>query len=340
MDICFLLFQHGYMYICFAIRDGQGNQQAHEFVSSFCWPKKWQTSGMTGRNVFEKRTSTSGDLKCSASELLSVYPVVRLMVLVNCPDYNNHQISSVVRSFLAGCHVLDLLTKTVSGQVTPAELEFAIKTHCQLRLLAHGPTKYQPKMHYVRHLSQQLASHPRLLSCFVHERKHKSLKKFANDSHNHNRTTAFEKGLLQEVVLLQATQLGGEESQISFGLKSPKKASNDLIRQIQMFFQLNVAKPLEVQCSLEAFLRPSELCAQNDVVIVKDQHGYEQVGQVWFHFQVYEDVFTVWSCWPPKPHSKNVFVVTDSPDILKTSRIQRCLVYRFQNDMKEALVVP
>ena len=56
MDICFLLFQHGYMYICFAIRDGQGNQQAHEFVSSFCWPKKWQTFGMTGRNVFEKRT--------------------------------------------------------------------------------------------------------------------------------------------------------------------------------------------------------------------------------------------------------------------------------------------
>lgn len=325
---------------CFTILDGQGNQQAHEFVSSFCWPKKWQTSGMTGRNVFEKRTSSSGDLKCSASELLSIYAVIRLMVCVCCPEHNNRECSLAVRSFLAGCHVLDLLTKTVSGRVTPPELEFAIKTHCQLRLLAHGPAKYQPKMHYVRHIPQHLSSHPRLFSCFAHERKHKTLKKFANDSHNHNRTTAFEKGLLQEVVLLHATQLGGDESVISFGLKSPKAASNDLIRQIQMFFHLDVAKPLEVQCSLEAFLRPSELCAQNDVVIVKDENGYDSVGQVWFHFQVHENVFTVWSCWPPKLHSKNVFVVTDSPDILKTSTIQRCLVYRFENNMKEALVVP
>ena len=293
---------------------------------------------MTGRKVFEKRTSSSGELKCSASELLSVYPVVRLMVLVNCPDFDNHEISTVVRSFLAGCRVLDLLTKTVSDGVTPAELESAIKTHCQLRLLAHGPTKYQPKMHYVRHIPQHMSSHPRLLSCFVHERKHKTLKKFANDSHNHNRTTAFERGLLQEVVLLQATQLGSDESLICFGLKSPKEASLELSEQIRRFFRWDVAKP--VQCSLEAFLRPSELCAQNDVVIVKTQDGYEHVGQVWFHFQVYEDVFTVWSCWPPKPHSKNVFVVTNCPDILKTSRIQRCLVYRFQNDMKEVLVVP
>ena len=163
------------MDICFSIRGCQGNQQAHEFVSSFTWPKKWQTSGMTGRKVFEKRTSSSGDLKCSASELLSVYPVVRLMVLVNCPDFDNHEISIVVRSFLAGCQVLDLLTKTISNRVTPAELESAIKTHCELRLLAHGPTKYQPKMHYVRHIPQYVSSHPRLLSCFVHERKHRTL---------------------------------------------------------------------------------------------------------------------------------------------------------------------
>ena len=211
-----------------------------------------------------------------------------------------------VRSFLAGCKVLDLLTKTVSGRVTPTDLESAIKTHGQLRLQAHGPTRCQPKLHYVRHIPQHLNSHPRLFSCFVHERKHRTLKKFANDSHNHNRTTAFEKGLLQEVVLLQATQLGGVESLISFGLKSPKEASNALVRQIQMFFKLDVAKPLDVQCSLEAFLRPSELCAQNDVVIFQNQDGYEHVGQVWFHFQVYEDVFTVLSCWPPNPHSKNV----------------------------------
>jgi len=140
------------------------------------------------------------------------------------------------------------------------------------------------------------------------------------------------------VVLLQATQLGGDESQISFGLKSPKEASNALVRQIQMFFKLDVAEPFDVHCSLEAFL--AELCAQHDVVIVKNQDGYEHVGQVWFHFEVYKDVFTVLSCWPPKPHSKNVFVVTDSPAIVKLKTIERCLVYRFQNDMKEALVVP
>ena len=107
-DTLVVFFSKG-MGICSVFLDSLGNQQAHAFVSSFTWPKKWQTSGMTGRKVFEKRTANSGDLKCSASELLSVYGTIRLMVLIHCPDYDTHdEIAMAVRSFIAGCKVLDI----------------------------------------------------------------------------------------------------------------------------------------------------------------------------------------------------------------------------------------
>ena len=74
---------------------------------------------MTGYRVFEKRTANSGELKASASELLSVYGAVRLAVVSKFPDLSllPGQPSLAVRSFLAACQVLDLLRKSMSEEI-------------------------------------------------------------------------------------------------------------------------------------------------------------------------------------------------------------------------------
>ena len=37
-----------------------------------------------------------------------------------------------------------------------------------------------PKAHYALHMGEQLKAHGLLLTCFVHERRHKECKRFAN----------------------------------------------------------------------------------------------------------------------------------------------------------------
>ena len=310
----------------------------NDFIRSFTWPKRWHSAGTTGKNAFAKRSSKSEDLKCSASEGLSVYPVIRLCLLQYIPNYEAlPDFRLPVKSFMALCAVLDLLKKTVTMQVTADELEHAIDTHLQLRLAAYGPERFQPKCHYSGHLASHMRDHPRLLSCFCHERKHKQLKKFASDTHNANKSNSFEKGLLTEVALMQITQLKEEQSKLSFSLDKPKLPSDALKAHIKDFFGLGPNDDLDLEVSFDTFLGPAELCSANDVVLANCGKS-QKVGEVWFHFKTQRDLYTVWSPWASVPGSPNKFSISDRPEIIHTRSIQRCLVFRTEG--VQALVVP
>ena len=344
IHICFIFLLFMFWGVCISLNNElyksarvRGNKMVHEFISSFTWPKRWSSAGTTGKNVFSKRSSKSEDLKCSASEGLSVYPVLRLCILRHIPNFEALADYRVpVKSFFALCAVLDILKKTFAGPVDPTELGEAVKTHLQLRLAAYGPERFQPKCHYALHLDQHLREHPRLLSCFCHERKHKQLKRFANDTHNANKSLSFERGLLQEVALLQITQLKEDQLKLTCSLKEPKPASDVFTQQIKMLLGMGPCDQLDLTVSYDAFLGPSELCSANDVVLAID--GSQKVGEVWFHFHAQGNLYTVWAPWTPVKNSPNMFTICDSPEILRTTFIKRCLVFRKDGD--QALVVP
>ena len=69
------------------------------------------------------------------------------------------------------------------------------------------------KFHYVLHLPWQYQRHGILFPCFVHERKHRELKRFASDIRN--TAIDFEKSLLQEITVHHAITL--EDSVFSLG---------------------------------------------------------------------------------------------------------------------------
>ncbi|CAL1150708.1 unnamed protein product [Cladocopium goreaui] len=287
----------------------EGNDELHQFVTACVWPKKIQAASMTGYRLFEKRTANSGELKASASELLSVYGVVRLAVVSKFPDLSllPPQPSFAVRSFLAACQVLDLLRRSMSEEISSYELKSAVQTHQQLRLAAHGGENYQPKMHYGGHLFQHVENHPKLLSCFCHERKHKQVKRFANAQTNHSQGTSYEKSLLEEVVLLQSTALKEDQTKQSFALVSPKSASLALTEHVKLFLGLKASEPLDVSASHDVVLKPTELCSVNDAVLVKTTCGQESVGMVWFHIEARGTLYTIWAPWLPVQGSPNTF---------------------------------
>ena len=291
---------------------------------------------MTGQHAFDKRSAGSGELKCSASEGLSLYPVIRYMLMQRVPDYKTHAVGPAIESFFALCRALDLLQLAICDGTSPDELEAAIKAHLQWRLAVYGPGEFPPKCHYALHLGECWRRHGRLLSCFVHERKHKQIKKFANDSHNANASTSFERGLLLEVVLLQRTQLQKDRPPgMSLVLSSPKPASDAIAAHIRRFLQLPPIVALDVQASLDAWLTPYALCCAHDMVATKDQ----EVGQVWFHVEANGALYT---CWSPcqRGSTPDTVLLCDNPGFIPTSQIERCLVYRVLEDGATVLLVP
>ena len=134
--------------------------------------------------------------KCSASEALTLYPILALYfaeVVTACEPQR--------RSFLALCDVLDLLVCTKEGwhMVPPDMLDDAIVKHFRLMKSTYDVMFWTLKFHAAAmHIARQYRKHGLLVSLFTHERRHKLLKRFIRDRPN---TTSFERGVMEEVTL-------------------------------------------------------------------------------------------------------------------------------------------
>ena len=64
------------------------------------------------------------------------------------------------------------------------EVKQLASRHLALFVAAHGASATLPKHHLQQHLWKGLQQHEILLNCFVHERRHKLIKKWANSLEN------------------------------------------------------------------------------------------------------------------------------------------------------------
>lgn len=130
--------------------------------------------GVSGKGLFAKKID--GDFKSSASEAFSLYPVLREFVA----QITDHRLKMACNSFKGIALVLDNLRLASAGKITGDDLHASILTHLQAFKAAYGEDRMVPKAHYAMHLAEQLKAHGILLTCFVHERRHKEIKRFAN----------------------------------------------------------------------------------------------------------------------------------------------------------------
>ena len=137
------------------------------------------------------------------------------------------------QSYYSLAAALDLLRRTVHGAVPPQTLHHAVVRHLDFFKLSHGEDKLLPKHHMSLHLSSQLARKGRLLTCWVHERKHKEVKRFANSLCNTSHM--WESSVLESMIqahmnmLSNPAELPSQEVQ----LDDPKPANQQLTTLIQ-----------------------------------------------------------------------------------------------------------
>ena len=112
-------------------------------------------------------------------------------ILANCMGALNANAGTAaeVRPHVHCClqltSVVELIRRSSRGTVLPAQLAAAIGLYLHACRQLYGDEVMIIKFHYTLHLSMYLQKYGMLVSCFVHERKHKLPKRFANEVNKH-----------------------------------------------------------------------------------------------------------------------------------------------------------
>ena len=302
----------------------------HNFVSTFHWPDK-----KNARHVFEKRSKkTQHPLACSASEGLSVYGVLRLYLICHIYDRSPEELQAACRSYYSLCNVLDLLARISHAKpVTPAELQQAVITHLRNVRSAYGLELWIPKNHLALHLPWQMHHHGTLYSCFVHERKHKELKRYGNQLSN--TACNYEKHILEQVLFTQVQDLQDEDKypQDRCVLDNPTHAAQSICDVLAETFGVEAEGVLT---SRIANVRSMRVGRGEMIVAECETHGV-LVGRVEFHCYFQRDFWTCVQTYAPL--GSNYFSL-DNPHtiVLPTSYIGNVCTYTTIGD--RILVVP
>lgn len=192
----------------------------------------------------------------------------------------------------------------------------------------------QPKAHYTLHLPLILERDGRLCSCWSHERKHRELKKYGNQSTNSNKNLSWEKGILQDVVLSQHMSIKEWSPKYGVILKTPKPAQQEVRNWVLQCVGLQAA-PCEVLVSQTATVN-HEMMGRGDAVVTS-----VGIWEVWFHVQVNSALqgmtfHSIVSKWIGQ--GGNRYQMTDDPVLVPTLQLLKAIPFQSNNGI--ATVVP
>lgn len=273
-----------------------------------------------------------GNLKCSASDILNLFPVLALYATEILRPLGRFK--AQVDSFLALCDVLDLLTSLNRGiNVSADVLEAAIVDHFQKYQTAYGDLEWVWKHHGALHLAAMLRLFGFLLALFTHERRHRIIKKFLIGRRT---LQSFERGVIEEITCEHLHHL--KTGWLTVGLVGGTCNRTKQNAKVQEIYPHAVS----ITTSSEVTIADGHFSA-GDVAFVR-VHGHVEVCEIWFHFQVDQDEpHSLVSLWPSAgastDHTRWVKACEDPVDV-RSSQLQETGIYRRFPDGNVLVLVP
>lgn len=282
---------------------GQHHGSVVAFLKSFTAPKE-QASNFKGAVATFEKAKTKDSWKPAASEVLCIYPLLRLFVMAS-PLVDRYKIP-----FLVLLSILDMLSAHNRGQAIDATaLLHLIRRHVALFKDTYGSENITPKFHYSIHLPGLLQRHGLLISCWCHERKHKSLKMFANNISN--------AGAWYEGSILRETTHSCLNAIANFQPKSIRLLSHrGLSRSLQQSIAQAFGTAEGIMCSKSCTIFGMDVHQSDCCVALFEQQP--RVGQVHLHVEVPGlGCWSVINWW--NSVGKNLFKPTDTTSWIETS---------------------
>lgn len=186
--------------------------------------------------------------------------------------------------------VLELLMATPRGVVTPEAMLAAVEEFLLLYFTCHGAKTMVSKFHSMLHFADELALHLMMLTCWVHERKHRMVRSWCSDIKN---TIQFERGVISNTICQHLYELAKPDNFVlSLGLQEPRRNAPrdfaDALLSDLISGGCQLSRDAPVMTARVARFSEWGVCATSDCVLVKDyQNESLQVGWVWKHAAVH-----------------------------------------------------
>ena len=306
---------------------GIRQEEVHQYVSTFVWPSWIGGRAVDATKVLEKKVDLSKDkFKSSASEGLSLYPV--LLEFLRCLDPRRvtEKVAAARKVFQHLCGVMDLLLLAANaGRVAPCSLQNAIALHFMEFTQVYGKDFLPPKAHFAMHLPWSLEKHGFLPSCFVQERRHKELKRYANQTATG--VPGVERSVLEEVTLSHTMDLEQYNGHGELDLVKGKEVSGELHAAFCKAHQLLVAPGLTVGRSVTFGLGKRSV-AVGDVVEIMDGTSLGRICQVKCFVKFEATMFSLVSVWDDVDVKSSSCRPMENQVWVEASRIACCCIHR------------
>lgn len=323
------IFQHEVGRLVDILKSERVGTTIHDFLQTFVWPQ--QVRSMSGHTAFRKKREKKASqdsapkFSCSAAESLNLFPVLREYLNQHQTGFANPRSLLACESFYRLCKVLSLLILQGRVSINTAVLEAAIIDHLSVYKLL-GEEEWIPKNHWALHLSQMHAKHGWLTACFTHERKHKEIKRTANEMDN--TSSDYEESILSNSIYLQVRILD-EELQVpptAPVLLHPKKAEPHLATAVLDALDLDMCGE-EIMVSKEVLCPPLNRFTSGDVVCIKTNSGGVDIGKIEHHVCVLDICVSIVSLW--QPLGNNIFQMRDEKfDFVDANDLMASCIYK------------
>ena len=260
------------------------------YIGHFQQPQAWKMQHLAILFHSKKVEKYKANHKFSsqASECLALFPVIaHFLQKVVMPS---GLCQPAITAFLAMADLIDQCHAGTQHKATTrasllAAAEHAIASFIQADF-GIGMIK---KWHWQLHLPDLLARLGSLPSCFTAERKHKSITALATRL---NKTSAFEKHLLQQVVSTEITTLQQPDLFPQAAMLVKAKAAN--AKQLAIISEYTTSRCTSAQIASVARLAKGCQIYKEDVVVY-NHGGQIGIGQVWFHIALGIQHGTFWN---------------------------------------------
>ena len=300
---------------------GYGCNSCNDYLQLWHWPRAYASGkDLCKSSVYkadDKDISPSG----SASEFISAAPVIgkwlQSIPAGICP--------LIVESALLCIRVVVLLNMICTGHVTAEELAEAMQVHFNKHKEAYGDSIWKPKFHYSLHLPLQLVKHSVLLSCFVHERKHRLYKRWAT---SFDSKKSMERCMMEEMTLSHMNAL--QHSLVHATLPDAREADNTIMTALRSTCHLPDSIDQSSVVTARTLCINCRLISSGDVTFYETAPGNPNgVCEVYFHYRVHGEHYSCIAPFTEVSRTNNYVksVVSNSPIVVESARLSRSAIF-------------
>ena len=259
-------------------------RQLHDYIQQWTYPRRVETSSSTARDVLTPKRLTSHidarRIKFTMSEALSFVPIFRHWVITVVRE-SRPDMHSLCNCMISLCLFIQLLITSCRYHVDPSLVERTYALFFSLFIENFGEEHTTPKFHYLIHIPRIMLRFGWAMNCMVAERKHKTIKAFADAIDNPYRLA---RSCMRETICVQMSTLEMSDwLDLSPHIESRRRCTGALKTWVEAEFGIGAT----VCTSTSARLNEYERCACGDVVVFKTDGSDDIcVGRVWYLLDV------------------------------------------------------